>query len=188
MNPLRRQVRRVKVSLRAKRRKLLSLLPKRANCAEIGVWKGDHAERVLKRCKPKMLYLIDPWRHEDRTGAMYSKRQEELDAIHASVVERFDGMPVTVRRMTSEEAAATIPARSLEWVYIDGDHRYDAVKRDLDLYASRVAPGGYLTGDDYGIKGWWDDGVTRAVNEFAASDRCSDFRVIGTQFLIRLRA
>jgi hypothetical protein len=39
-------------------------------------------------------------------------------------------------------------------------------------------------GDDYGLGGWWQDGVIKAVDEFAASVGCV-LRIKGSQFLIR---
>ena len=51
--------------------------------------------------------------------------------------------------------------------YIDGDHSYEAVTRDIATYRAKVKPNGVLAGDDYGLQGgWWNDGVTRAVDEF----------------------
>jgi hypothetical protein len=41
-----------------------------------------------------------------------------------------------------------------------------------------------VAGDDYSVKEWWDDGVTRAVDEFAESVDCKK-TVFGTQFLLR---
>ena len=47
-------------------------------------------------------------------------------------------------------------------VYIDGDHNYAQVKRDVVNYSSLVKQGGFLTGHDYS-EGY--EGVIRAVNE-----------------------
>jgi predicted O-methyltransferase YrrM len=81
------------------------------------------------------------------------------------------------------DAAASFSDESLDWVYIDGDHSYEAVKRDLEAYYRVVKPGGFIAGDDYGAaNGWFGDGVTRAVDEFAA--RCADVTIIGSQFLL----
>ena len=44
--------------------------------------------------------------------------------------------------------------------------------------------GGVLAGDDYGMVGWWEDGVRRAVEEFAAGTDCQ-LDVLGNQFRIR---
>ena len=44
-----------------------------------------------------------------------------------------------------------------------------------------------MAGDDYGQEGsWFEDGVKRAVDEFAS--RCAGLEVIGTQFLLRKRS
>ena len=45
---------------------------------------------------------------------------------------------------------------------LDAGHSYDALKDDLAVWYNKVKPGGYVTGDDYGVF----DGVTRAANEF----------------------
>ena len=39
--------------------------------------------------------------------------------------------------------------RSPQFVFIDGDHCYDAVRTDIRVWASKVAAGGVLAGDDY---------------------------------------
>jgi hypothetical protein len=39
-----------------------------------------------------------------------------------------------------------------------------------------------IAGDDYGLVGWWEDGVTRAVDEFVASKGLT-LTVLGNQFL-----
>ena len=72
-----------------------------------------------------------------------------------------------------------------DWIYIDGNHLYDFVKQDLELYYPKVKPGGFLTGDDYGAKGRWGDGVERAVADFVASTSSLTLNVTGKRFIIR---
>lgn len=48
-------------------------------------------------------------------------------------------------------------------IYIDADHDYAAVKRDLENYFELLTPAGMLIGDDFGCF----PGVTLAVKEFA---------------------
>ncbi|HEY4428616.1 MAG TPA: class I SAM-dependent methyltransferase [Solirubrobacteraceae bacterium] len=180
------------VPRRLERRRLLARLPKHALCAEIGTWRGDFAETILRSRHPRTLHLIDPWEHRGEDayeralfGGGALDGQGEMDAIYDGVLQRFrsaiESGQVKVRRSRSVEAAADFPDESLDWVYIDGDHTYEAVKADLAAYARAVKPGGLLAGDDYGLAGWWGDGVTRAVDEFAANARLT---IIGTQFLL----
>ena len=69
-------------------------------------------------------------------------------------------------RRDSESALSEFEDGSLDFVYIDGNHLYEFVKKDLELSLRKMKPGGYITGDDYSPGGWWKGGVKRAVDEF----------------------
>jgi hypothetical protein len=191
---LRAQSRRLRAGLvrRRQRWELVGKLPKRAVGAEVGTWKGDFAAQLLRRARPSRLYLIDPWEYRDDptyAHAMFGDRtpggQQRMDAIHDAVRERFardiDAGRVVMRRARSVEAARDL--EPLDWVYIDGDHTYEAVLADLAAYYPLVKPGGVVAGDDYGMVGWWEDGVRRAVDRFAAEHAC-ELLVAGNQFRI----
>ena len=184
------------------RERLLALLPTGGTCAEIGSWKGDFADTILSRLRPELLYLVDPWEYMSDGPGDAEAGQREMDGVHDGVAARFraeiERGQVRIRRARSLDAAASFAEESLDWVYIDGDHAYEAVKRDLDAYYRTVKAGGFIAGDDYGVRGgsqclsggglavvggWSGDGITRAVDEFA--DRCADLTIIGTQFLLR---
>jgi hypothetical protein len=181
----------------AARMRLLERLPKGGVCAEIGVWKGDFSERIIDVVGPSRLDLIDPWQavadegyERARYGGQLAGGQAEMDALHAAALERFSlerrqGV-VRVHRLTSLEAAKRFRDGEFDFVYIDGNHRYEFVKADLEAYAPKVRPGGFLAGDDYGVAGWWEDGVTRAVDEFVASGAATVVSLEGAQFLLRL--
>jgi Methyltransferase domain len=170
-----------------RRRELIALLPKNGVGAEVGVWKGDFTARLLRGAKPRKLFLIDPWQHSTHDGAWYAEKDdEEMARIREGVTGRF-AREITRERVVvipkrSQEAVGQLSA--LDWAYLDGDHTYEAVVADLRGFWPLILDGGCLAGDDYGIKGWWEGGVTRAVDEFAASiDRSPT--IIGSQFLIR---
>jgi hypothetical protein len=177
--------------------RLLERLPKGGVCAEIGVWKGDFSERILAVVRPARLHLIDPWQavagqdyESARYGGKLAEGQAEMDAIYAAVLERFarerrNGI-VEVHRLTSAEAAERFRDGDLDFVYIDGNHRYEFVKADLEAYAPKLRPGGFLAGDDYGVEGWWEDGVTRAVDEFVRSGAATVVSLENHQFLLRM--
>jgi SAM-dependent methyltransferase len=114
--------------------------------------------------------------------------QAGMDEIYASVLVRFRSQTeigsVVVWRKSSIEGARDFPDRSLDWVYIDADHTYSAVKADLEAFRRVVKPGGVICGDDYDDDGWWADGVTKAVDEFAGSVGRPE--IIGNQFIFRL--
>jgi Methyltransferase domain len=188
-NYLRRKMARLKRGIRRHRDRsaLLAMLPKRAVGAEVGVWKGDFSARLLRRTKPTELHLIDPWTHTEAEGyekAAFARRDaDEMDAMYRDVRKRFDGRKnVVLHRLSSLDAVAELG--SLDFAYIDGDHTYDAVLADLNAYWPLIRPGGCIAGDDYDIKGWWENGVTRAVEAFCAQESC-ERTVIGAQFCLR---
>lgn len=171
---------------------LLRLVPQGGACAEIGVWKGAFSAKILERTRPRRLWLIDPWTFAGEQpgrcfGGLRAQSQADMDAIHDDVARRLGARPeVTILRATSAGAAASIEDRSLDWVYVDGDHSYEAVKLDLALYAPKLRAGGFLTGDDYDFE---EDGalpVKRAVDEFAASGAARVVTIRNGQFVLRV--
>jgi predicted O-methyltransferase YrrM len=66
--------------------------------------------------------------------------------------------------MTSDEAVTQFDDLSIDFIYIDGCHTYEAVKKDLQNYYPKIKHGGIISGHDYG--GPTTPGTTKAVNEF----------------------
>jgi hypothetical protein len=178
--------------------KVLRLMPKGSVCAEIGVWKGDFSRKLLNRVQPQTLHLIDPWEFIDDGGyerAAYggkvAKGQEDMDKLFENVQERFAseiaGGVVRIHRATSADAGPSFPDDYFDWVYIDANHSYEFVREDLRVYHTKVKPGGYLAGDDYGTKGWWGTGVKDAVDEFVAAEQAQWALQDGSQFVLQKR-
>lgn len=145
--------------------------------AEVGVFIGDLSERILSTFSGVKLHLIDSW-EEARENSDYRKSgdrmarqtQVEQNINYLKVVERTRKFrPQTVfHRIDSVEAAYSLLAdygpESFDFVFIDGDHSYNGVKKDLQAYYPLVRPGGLFSGHDYGHRRFI--GVKRAVDEF----------------------
>ena len=117
-------------------------------CAEIGVWKGNFSSAILKK-HPQKLHLIDPWVHQDYKKMWYSIEQEKMNDIYNSVQKKFaSDARVEIHRSFSTDVE--FPKEYFDWVYIDGNHTYPMVVKDLEFYYPLVKRGGYLCGDDYG--------------------------------------
>lgn len=177
------------------RRSLLHRMPKASICAEVGVDRGAFSELILRIVRPQTLHLIDPWKslsseayRRARYGARRSGGQQAMERRYEAVLARFEKQieeaRVVVHRAFSVDAAERFENESLDWVYIDGDHLYEAITADLHAFLPKVKRGGYIAGDDYGEPGWWEDGVTRAVDEFVSEERMELVAVEGTQFLL----
>ena len=179
---------------RVQRRFVLDLLPPASVGVEVGVHRGDFSAEILEVVSPRMLHLIDPWKHEpapEYSAALYGGRasgaQDEMDERYQGVLARFAEEiargEIIVHRATSNVVLAQLPDASLDWVYIDGNHRYEFVVEDLELSLAKTRPGGLVTGDDYAEGGWWEGGVKRAVDELAASGRARLIKIRNRQFV-----
>ncbi|MFB6352398.1 MAG: class I SAM-dependent methyltransferase [Bradymonadaceae bacterium] len=170
---------------------LLDRMPDEAVCAEIGVWRGEFSRQILKYTNPETLYLIDPWEYQpefpDRQyGGAVADEQMEMDGMYRTVHRRFGGRnDVEILRKYSREALAIFEDDALDWVYIDGNHFYEYVKRDLEMSLEKVRPGGFVTGDDYEWGDEHDYPVKRAVNEIVAEEDVVVETVWNDQYVLR---
>ena len=160
----------------------LKKIKKNAVCAEVGVWRGDLSLDILTK-NPKKLHLIDPWIHQDYKAMMYSTGQDRMDRIYNHVHMKFkDDSRVEIHRNFSTDVE--FPKEYFDWVYIDGNHTYPMVCKDLEFYYPLVKKGGYLCGDDYG----WTSvdcklGPKPAVDEFVKTHNLK-IEIVGWQFVI----
>ncbi|PWE31971.1 class I SAM-dependent methyltransferase [Maritimibacter sp. 55A14] len=161
--------------MKHRRRKFVSLIPKNARIVEVGVHLGDFSERLIEDCAPRELHLIDPWKIVEKPEyekALYGgdTSQAEMDSRYQRVIERFREQigagQVKVHRAVSAEVEGEIG--EVDLVYLDGDHTYDGVRSDLELWWPHLPVGGRIAGDDYALGGWWGDGVVRAIGEWCA--------------------
>jgi Methyltransferase domain len=173
---------------------LLQRLPKHAVCAEVGVYQGRFSEMILRIARPQKLHLIDPWKYEadpaykqSLYGGSEGKNQAHMDGMYESVVKCFTSKRVEVHRAGSAACSARFADNYFDWIYIDGNHQYEFVKQDLEMYFPKVKSGGFVAGDDYGRdpNNWTKDGVTRAVDEAINRGLYQKILTENHQFLLR---
>jgi hypothetical protein len=163
---------------------IMRRMPARGTCAEIGVDKGILSERILKLARPRKLYLIDPW-FPDPTGTRNPSPEERYQMVRKRFTGEVERGEVEIMREPSETAVSHFEDESLDWLYVDGNHHYEFVKRDLELYLPKVKRHGYVVCDDYHYAGTWDDGVTRAIDEFMTKGSCEKIFKRRSQFVMR---
>jgi hypothetical protein len=188
---IRQRFRQVNQQLRSTAREyLLCKAPENAVCAEIGVHEGEFSRQIFETVRPSILHLIDPWlKGEGLFGNQEVGEQAVADGRHAKVEEHFteeiEANRVQIHRNLSSEVVGDFEDSYFDWIYIDGNHLYEYVKQDLELYYPKVKDGGYICGDDYGTQGYWENGIQRAVDEFTEKSSELTLEVKGTQFIIR---
>jgi len=135
---------------------------------EIGVEKALNAESILRMLNIKRLFLVDPFFPYE--GAYWSENASNMKAeIKIGYITDFEKAKQCLSEFTdkivfikqkSEQAVNFIPD-DLDFVYIDGDHSYEAVKKDIENYYPKVKIGGILGGHDFNM---FD--VSKAVREW----------------------
>lgn len=157
-------------------RSILERLPENAVGAEIGVFKGDLSRRLLER-EGITLYMVDSWAVHN-TDSEYAKTdfhgnltQDEQDLFYqcAKDVTSFAGERAKIIRKTSLEAAKGFADESLDFVFLDADHTYEAVKADIKAWLPKVKKGGLLCGHDYENIDYPSWGVKKAVGELCVA-------------------
>ncbi len=146
--------------------------------AEIGVWTGEFSEQICQANPGVQLLCVDPWlKYKDYNEK--KNNQGRLDEAYNIATHRLAPYHCVLRRMTSLEAAATVPDGFLDFVYIDGNHDKAFVDQDLAAWYPKIRSGGIMSGHDYEIskKSKWID-VPEAVNEFTSAYQIDPWYVL----------
>ncbi len=138
---------------------------------EIGVQWGVSALAFLKH-GVRFMYLVDPWQNYPGSGyaegEKWDRIQEEIFQECKSRLRDYDdGRHFAILRMQSDDAKDFIP--TVDFVWVDGNHRYQDAKDDLENYWPKIRQGGILCGHDYGEEGSCE--VKQAIDKFVYGKR-----------------
>lgn len=130
--------------------------------AEVGVYRGINALNILQELpNVRLLYLVDPYMKYAGYNAPLSDKVAAAKDIAKQRLSRFKNRVRWVYKKfegcTTEEIKDP-----LDFIYIDGYHRYNYVKKDIVLGVQLVKSDGVVGGHDY--KDW--PGVRKAVDEY----------------------
>jgi predicted O-methyltransferase YrrM len=121
--------------------------------AEIGVRRGRLSILLAKIPTLRHLYLIDVWVPEDETTRDRQDKNARSVKRWARNYSRKHAPDITVMHMLSAEAAAKFENRSIDFLYIDGDHTLEGVTSDINSYLPKISTGGIISGDDHDLRG-----------------------------------
>jgi len=135
---------------------------------EIGLWRGSMTKYILNTILGSFeeYWGIDTWRKFSSTdikmdayyNAISDQQWEEVAFRSYQNMIKFNRFRIL--RLDSIKAAKLFPNKYFDMIFIDADHSYEGVSKDIDAWFSKVRNGGILCGDD------WDRGsVRKAVTE-----------------------
>jgi len=137
---------------------------------ELGVKEGRNLVQLAYLNPRLTIHGIDMWALS-KNGNGYIEWQNEKDLtkfpdseslknVKRLIKESNTHKRVFLHRSFTENACGFFEDESLDFIFIDADHSYEGVKRDITLWSPKVKKGGHIVGHDID----WE-GVKRAVEE-----------------------
>jgi predicted O-methyltransferase YrrM len=139
---------------------------------EIGTCRAESTSYLLEKCPNIIkLYTVDPYKaYEDWTGGI---NQEIIDKFMMIAQENLKpyGDRVQMIRETSSDASKKISKEfkepKFDFIFVDGDHSYDATLADCEAYYPLLKDGGIFCGHDYSSL----ESVHKAVDDFRNNNK-----------------
>lgn len=166
-------------------RKAMRFVPPGGRVVEIGSWLGDSSEAIatgIQDFSPgTQLFCIDPFEQEFfNRDAKWAKKASSMNAKEF-FLKRMSRFGVVFYEKRSSEAARLFEHKSVNLLFIDGNHDYEAVKEDIGMWLPKMKKNAIMCGHDYGKEQF---GVTRAVDERFSKPHS----VIGSIWVVSLGA
>ena len=176
-----------------KRAYILEQLANNSKLVEVGVWKGDFSKQIWNIANPNLLVLVDSWTFDEtiRGCAPQVNGEEPLnqnffDQAKKDTYNKFENYQnVHILDLNSLDAASNYADNFFDYIYIDAEHTYEAVSRDLKAWYPKLKKNGTLFGDDY----YWreaDDTLSlhKAYQEFIIKNHIKKWCVFKSQITI----
>jgi hypothetical protein len=136
--------------------------------AEVGIWRGKSfiylAKKIKESGKKVKMYAVDHWISSDE---WLKANEPNGEVVYQEFLQNLKDNGVdditTVIRADSVKAVKQIKGK-LDAIFIDADHSYEGVYRDVEAWHAKLKPVNMYGGHDYNNL---DFAVKRAVDDFA---------------------
>jgi hypothetical protein len=148
------------VSPLSSRNQIGGLLVEKGLCrfaAEVGTHRGDFAE-VFLASWPGQLFCIDPWSTPDGYESQALQlwgggdRNADMEYCRSRLAALMKATRTHGRAILMRDVSAKVVHKfsdySLDFVHIDGDHRREMVRDDLQMWYQKLRSGGIIMGHD----------------------------------------
>lgn len=127
---------------------------------EIGSYAGESTTMFASNFKE--VIAIDPFINDYDLSDITCHYMYLSDVYHTFLNNIDNYKNITHIKKTSDEAVNEISNDFFDFVYIDGLHTYEQVKKDIANYLPKIKNGGFIGGHDYHFH---HQGVVDAINE-----------------------
>lgn len=153
---------------------------------EIGSWVGGTTCYLAKGCQLTgngIVYAIDHFQGNVGKEHLYNEGLDVGETIYDCFLKNINqagvANSVTVLNMNSEMARKEIN-ESIRMLFIDANHDYEFVKKDIILWEPLLKSGGYIVFHDYNYA---SPGVIKAVNECLNKPNYQFFLLVDSLFV-----
>lgn len=137
------------------------------NGVEVGTFRGDFAKLIIDSYPEVHLACVDPY------VEFGGKSQADQDRYFLEASQKLLTKAV-MNRVPSLTAVHCYNDGQLDWVWIDGDHSFDAAVQDIIQWSKKVRSGGMICIHDYDT---YQTGVVDAVNGYTRAHGIKDWYV-----------
>lgn len=147
---------------------LLDATPEGGTFVELGCYKGKSTSfigvEIHKQKRDIEFFAVDSFMGATNSKDVNEQKAyegvTEIELAYAINLSEVGNKVKTIKSL-SHEAANLFEANSVDCLFIDAGHSYDAVMKDIEAWLPKMKPNGIMAGHDF--HAW--EGVNKAVQE-----------------------
>lgn len=156
---------------------------------EVGIWKGKSIcflGELLKQCnKTPKVFAVDTFKGTPNDEI----QQKEIQNLGGSTLSLFKSYLkdlslenlIIPLELDSIEASKKFQDNSIDIIFIDGDHSYEAVRKDLQAWFHKMKNNSIMSGHDF-----WHEPLRKAVEDFFISKHLNPTAVSDTSWTVKI--
>lgn len=141
---------------------------------EIGIFRGDFFNFIFNNCNPQKLDGVDIFSGITCSGDENGNNviNYDIGLSFIELIEKYKNYSnIKLHKSDSVSYLNSVEDEYYDIIYIDGDHSYNGVKRDLEVAFKKIKNKGFIMGHDYEMNyakalNHYQFGVEKAVDEF----------------------
>lgn len=167
---------------------MAEIIPDKGKWLEVGAWLGNsiiYANKKTKSLNKSIDFtVVDKWEKYSELEHFWQQNNWDDEGAFRQFLQNISSFDnIKYVRETSWIAADQFQDNNFDFVFIDGAHDYETVKKDLEAYWPKVKTGGWFAGDDYRSKKF--PGLATAVNEWAKKELASEVNYVGHCWMVK---
>ena len=116
---------------------------------EVGVLTGRNLFYLLNNVPNLSIVGVDPYVPFEGGDKNSKYPKKVMDDMYHTVKAKAEKHNCSMMRMSSEIAVSFFKDDTLDFVFLDGNHKYDYVVQDIKNWLPKIRKGGYLIGHDW---------------------------------------